>query len=744
MPENQSGKERLREITASIETGIKDLFQSDKYAAYLRTMSKFHNYSVNNVMLIHMQKPDATRVAGFNKWKDAFGRSVKKGEKGIKIIAPTPIKKKIEKEKIDPDTKLPLLDENGNAVTEETEIKIPMFKVVSVFDVSQTVGRPLPQLASDLAGNVENYDVFIEAVRRSSPVPVSIEPMTNSMDGFFSESDQRIALREEMSEVQTVSAAIHEIAHAILHNQKEQGEKYQTVEVFGLPALYVEERIDRDRLPDGLYCYDLRGSDDDPGIPAALEENVTVNRAASVITAEPVELPEEDFLPLGDTLNFTGEEKGVRDFYRDELPEKANLSRRTEEVQAESVSFAVCQYYGIETGENSFGYIASWSKDKELPELKASLETINRTSDRLITDIDSNFREICKERGIGTEKEESVAETVDEETAENAAVSPEEAAVSENTDPEAAIEPPVEETPSQTAADVGAVPDPSMSIEAMNAFGYTGADMLPLSKERALELLERDVTVYMLYDNNAEAMAFEPEDIRLYSGMFGVTREDWELVRDEIPPMKEAAPSIPTVDFERKFEKSPDDAFAIYQVKAGDEYGEYRFEGSEYLDKHGIVPEKSSYECVYAGELPEGNPTQQLDTLYRTFNTAHPEDFRGHSLSVSDIIAMKHEGVVSYHYVDSVGYKELPSFGGQENALKNAEMQLEDDPNMIDGIINNGQKQTDAVEVKKPERHEVRKPEKSERPSALAKLRKYQAEDRQTAARPKAAEKELI
>lgn len=139
MPENQSGKERLREITASIETGIKDLFQSDKYAAYLRTMSKFHNYSVNNVMLIHMQKPDATRVAGFNKWKDAFGRSVKKGEKGIKIIAPTPIKKKIEKEKIDPDTKLPLLDENGNAVTEETEIKIPMFKVVSVFDVSQRI-----------------------------------------------------------------------------------------------------------------------------------------------------------------------------------------------------------------------------------------------------------------------------------------------------------------------------------------------------------------------------------------------------------------------------------------------------------------------------------------------------------------------------------------------------------------------------------------------------------------------------
>lgn len=307
--EQKSSKDRLREITDSIEQGIKDLFESDKYRQYLRTMSRFHRYSVNNTLLIAMQRPDATHIAGFSNWRNQFGRHVRKGEKGIQIIAPTPYKKKIEEVKIDPATKAPLLDKDGNAIMEEIEIKIPRFRVVSVFDVSQTDGRPLPEIVSDLAGDVQHHDTFMEALYRSSPVPISIEPITPTTDGYFSLTDQSITIRAGMSEVQTVCASVHEIAHAKLHN----------------------------------YA------------------------VANTQSGESEEIPKKD--------------------------------QRTKEVEAESIAYAVCQYYGIETAENSFGYIAGWSKGKELSELRASLETINQTASELITDIDRHFMQLCEERG---------------------------------------------------------------------------------------------------------------------------------------------------------------------------------------------------------------------------------------------------------------------------------------------------------------------------------------------------------
>ena len=402
MAENtkQSNKERLKDITDSIERGIEELFQSDKYAEYLRTMSRFHKYSVNNTMLIYMQKPDATLVAGFNKWRDQFGRNVIKGEKGIKIIAPTPFKKKIEQEKRDPDTNLPMLDADGKVIVEEKEIKIPMFKPVTVFDVSQTDGKPLPQLASDLSGNVQNYEVFMEALRRSAPVPIEIIPIRDGSDGYFSLDNQKIAIRAGMSEVQTVSAVVHEIAHSKLHNQKKIEEpkeavKYQEVEIFDVPALFSNGRVTSADLPEGMYCYDLRGSDDDPGMPVAVENHVVVNHAGSLITVKPLELPENGRLMLTEDegLNFVGGEISAYRFFNEQQKD-----RNTEEVEAESISFAVCAYYGIATGENSFGYIAAWSKDKELKELRASLETINKTSSELISDIDRNYAEIMKER----------------------------------------------------------------------------------------------------------------------------------------------------------------------------------------------------------------------------------------------------------------------------------------------------------------------------------------------------------
>ena len=668
MAEKQTNKERLKDITDSIETGIKELFESDKYRQYLATMSRFHRYSVNNTMLIYMQCPDATHVAGFNKWRDQFGRNVKKGEKGIKIIAPTPFKKKIEQQKLDPDTKLPLRDENGDIITEEKTVQIPMYKPVVVFDVQQTAGKPLPELAANLTGDVQNYEVFMEALRRSAPVPIFFEKLAENTDGYFSVDKQRIVLREGMSEVQTVCAAVHEIAHSKLHNKDEIGEKYQAVELFGKPALFSNGRIDRDKLPEGLYVYDLRGSDYDPGMPVTLESHVTVNHAASVITAAPIELPEQGFLYLGeDGLNFTGGEQTVKEFWHAQYPEKAKLSRAAEEIQAESISFAVCAYYGIETGENSFGYLATWAKDRELTELRASLETINRTSSSLITDIDRHYAEICKERGLDKETESLAAQPVQEIA--------------------------VQEPEPVTAPDNGCVPDPAISVESMNAYGYTDSNMLPLTKERAL------------------------------------------------------------------FLSNPADSFAIYQLRDNDGTAQLRFMNAEYLEKKGLSAQKENYASVYAGDLDRRGDTQdRLNELYETFNIRRPEDFRGHSLSVSDIVALKQNGVVSCHYVDSRGFKALPDFLKPENYLKNTEMAMEDDYGMIDGVINNGPKQTVAeleeqaksgkpvslMELAQAARREQAQAARQEKkPSVLAKLCPPVNEPKKTA-RSKRAERELL
>ena len=825
MSEKQTNKERLKDITDSIEKGIQELFQSDKYAQYLRTMSRFHKYSVNNTMLIYMQRPDATLVAGFNKWRDQFERNVKKGEKGIKIIAPTPFKKKIEEQKLDPDTKQPMLDADGKVIMEEKEIKIPMFKPVTVFDVSQTDGKPLPQLASDLSGNVQNYEVFMEALRRSSPVPIDFKPLQDGSDGFFSLDSQSITIREGMSEVQTVSAVVHEIAHSKLHNEKNEpappnATKYQEIEIFDIPGLFSNGRIDAADIPEGLYRYDLRGSDYDPGDPVTVEERVVVNHAGSILTAKPLDIPEGGSLRLTEDegLNFVGGEITAYQFKAEQKKD-----RNTEEVEAESISFAVCAYYGIATGENSFGYIATWSKDKELKELRTSLETINKTSSELITDIDRNYAEIMKEREADLTITEPVMQTPTEEALylvddmvylhvqptdggwdyslydkeskklldggviETAAIeeSPvsslagavrtevfaiqgmtptsvafediailedlqaaqiantapieSEAPTTEAADPIDAIARSVQEEEPVQAPDNGYMPDPSMSIEAMNAYGYTDSDMLPLSKERALELFERDVPIYMLYDGNTEAMAFEAEDIVLFSGCFGITREDWDAIKDQIPPM-----DMETIRQKREqaFLESPGDTYAIYQLKRDDATTDLRFMNSDWLSKKGIEPQPENYDLIYTGALyPASSQIETLERLYQTFNIDHPADFTGHSLSVSDIVALKQNGVVSCHYVDSVGYKELPSFIQSGNYLKNAEMQMEDDYGMIDGIVNNGPRQTEPPAKPAPEKQADTK---SKKPSVLAKLRQYQEEDRKATTMHRSAERDLI
>ena len=733
MPEKPGkNREQLKEITDRIEAGIRDIFESgdmEKYRNYLRTMSRFHNYSLNNQALIHLQRPDATLVAGYNRWRDKFSRHVLRGEKGITIIAPTPYKKKIEQEKLDPDTKLPILDADGKIVTEEKEIEIPMFRPVKVFDYAQTDGKPLPERVAspvaNLTGSVENYEAFMEALRRSSPVPVEFKPLSADMDGYFSPKSQSITLREGMSEVQTVSAAVHEIAHAKLHN-------------YGLQ----------------------------------------------------------------------------------QAAERKAKSRNTEEVEAESISFMVCAYFGIETGANSFGYVATWSKNAELPEFRASLDTIGKTANGIITDVEKHFAEVCKERGIELPKDTeyelvtippsrtdalafaadyaaflrrdlNVPDSADRPTAEAVAdrlLAGEDAELRKELEdfvkladeigiddgshgllerfnglfrqewrakeePQPKIEtetPNVEdELPPLPELEQGyPMPDTGIGFSEMYQYGYTdGNAMLPLTKERAMELFMQDVPVFLLYGDNTEAMALDAEDISSHTGVFGVEREEWDAVRGVVTLSEQ-------VDTEKLFLENPQDAFLIYQIRRGGELDAYRFMNYDYLQSKGVTPERGGYDAIYTGGFMDyGNARTNLDMIYQRFNVDHPADFKGHSLSVSDIVALKQNGVVSCHYVDSIGFRELPNFLKPENYLKNAEMLLEDDYGMIDGIINNGPKQPTVADLEAQVKAgfsisltelAAASHREQKKPSVLEKLREKTPEQAKNKTAPKrSAEREL-
>ena len=775
MAENKpTNRERLREITDGIEQGIKELFESEKYMRYLSVMSRFHRYSVNNTMLIYMQKPDATLVAGYNKWKDQFERHVKKGEHGITIIAPTPYKKKIEEQKLDPDTKAPILDKDGKIITEEKEIEIPMFRPVKVFDVSQTDGKPLPELASSLSGNVPNYEAFMEALRRSAPVPITFEAMAADTDGYFSADHQKIAVRQGMSEVQTVSATVHEIAHSKLHNQKKiqiaNDEKYQEIELFDNPGLFSNGRIARDNLPEGVYCYDLRGSDYDPGEPVCVEERVVVNHAGSVLLTEPLELAEDGRLMLTEEkgLNFTGGFSTLTQFLQEQKKD-----RHTEEVEAESISYAVCKYFGIETGENSFGYIASWSQGKELKELRASLETINKTSGTLISDIERHYKEICKERGIDPNaKKEPEMAVLDAEANQQEAlfliddatylhIQPcdsgwdytlyDAASMKEldggqldmpelsrmkavlqicddngldrdsvkyaplsmiETLQEAAYQQMQAEASQMTASsqlpeaqgqalDEYPTPDEQVSTPDMQEYGYSYDGMLPVTRERALELDAAGLTVYVLHEDNTESMVFDPQEIMDHGGLFGVDREEWE----KSPQFHEKVMERQEHQQEREqaFLSQNRDCFAIYQVSRDDPQN-VRFMNLDWLKSHNISIDRSNYDLIYTAPLREsGTVPEQLEKLYQQFNLEKPVDFHSPSMSVSDIVAIRQDGKVSCHYCDSVGFTQILGFL-PENPLKNAEMMLEDDYGMIDGIINNGAKEPTVAELEQQAR----------------------------------------
>ena len=446
--------EKLKEITDRLEQGIAELFDSERYREYLKVMSKFHNYSFRNTVLIAMQKPDASLVAGFSAWKNNFERNVMKGQKGIKIIAPSPYKIKQEMQKIDPHTQKPVIGKDGKPVTEEKEVTIPAYKVVSVFDVSQTEGKELPDIAVDeLTGDVDRYKDFFAALEKTSPVPIAFENIEGGSHGYYHLEDKRIAINEGMSELQTLKTAIHEIAHAKLHD------------------------------------IDLNAPKD----------------------------------------------------------EQPRVDRRTREVEAESVAYTVCQHYGLDTSDYSFGYVAGWSSGRELDELKSSLETIRSTAAEIINSIDEHLQEIQKER----------------------------------------------------------------------------------DKEQA----QKGTTIE----------AAEPDK----------------------------------------------DTFSIYQLKRGDETRDFLFEPYDRLAATGHTAEQTNYDLIYTAELTPGT---SLEDIYTRFNIDHPKDFKGHSLSVSDVVVLHQNGQDTAHYVDSSGYRQVPEFlqpPEKENPLKHVEDTIEQNDNNFDGIINN-------------------------------------------------------
>ena len=798
MADNQTEKQKVQELTDKLERGLTELFNSESYKNYLSTMSKFHNYSFNNTLLIAMQKPEASLVAGYKAWQKNFDRHVNKGEKAIRILAPAPYKIKEERDKIDPVTQEIMLDRDGNPQKEEVEITIPAFRAVSVFDVSQTDGKPIPELeAKELLSDVEGYQDMIHAVEAVSPVPIEMEEIAGESKGYFDREARRIAVQENMSESQTLKTMIHEVAHSMLHNKE----------------------VEQD--------------------------------------------------------------------------EQARKDRNTKEVEAESIAYTVCQHFGVDTSEYSFGYIAGWSSGRDTKELKSSMDTIRRTASELITGIEEQLEEIRRDREVSQEQTKEsilliqnddlsefslldvygmdrqelmqalsamaeddklsipayleskgawVTEIGNQDTREYGAyhldvryntdteelvdmkerkaiydkamepinandvivkfvsafeseweilkitnLSREDvgnllkdmAALDENAwdgdylayltghgaeitllasstgvntdildlwdfeyDFDAGLTDAVELSAMQQAehiihrlehgqpafsddernlivnyafklgdmektrelaehiyaqeiegnqdvalvmidaqAEIDALPDTMVGISEMQEYGYTWNEMLPLTKERALELFDHDLPVYLLHEDGSESTVNDRKQITEHEGMFGIEKGDWQNER-KLRLMQEQLEDS-DANREAQLLYGNTDKYGIYQLKDNPELDKFRFEGTGSLKRMGVTKDNfdavlpENYKLVYLGELSEMQGRTQSETLeaiYTKFNIDHPADYKAHSLSVSDIVVLHENGENSAHFVDSFGFTELPKFmltlEGKENEIE--------------------------------------------------------------------------
>ena len=799
MADNNTEKQRVQELTNKLEQGLQDLFNSDSYRNYLSTMSKFHNYSFNNTLLIAMQKPDATLVAGYKAWQKNFERHVNKGEKAIRILAPAPYKIKEERDKIDPVTQELLLDKDGNPQKEEVEVTIPAFRAVSVFDLSQTDGKPIPELAAhELLSDVEGYQDMIRAVEAISPVPIELEEIAGDSKGYYDREAKRIAVQENMSESQTLKTMIHEVAHSKLHSKE----------------------VEQD--------------------------------------------------------------------------EQKRKDRNTKEVEAESVAYTVCQHFGIDTSDYSFGYIAGWSSGRDTKELRSSMDTIRRTASELITGIEEQLQELQRDREVSQEQTkesilliqntdlsefslfdvygmdrpelmQALSEMTDDDKLSIQAYLESRGAwtteignqdsreygeyhldVRYNTDTDElidmkerkavydkAMEPinaddvvvkfasafesewevlkitnmtrndvekmlndmasldekewdgnylsymekqgaeitllasnskglngnlpdfwdyeydfdaglsDVEELSAMqqaehiinrlehgqpafsddernlivnyayklgnvektrelaehiyaqevdgnqdvalamidAEAEIDALPDSMVGVSEMQEYGYTWNEMLPLTQERALELFDGDLPVYLLHTDGSETTVSDRKQITEHDGMCGIEKEDWMNERKIQMMQEELAESDSNREAQLLYGNT--DKYGIYQLKDDPELDKFRFTGTESLKRMGITKDNfdavlpENYKLVYMGELAElqgQTQSETLEAIYTKFNIDHPADYKAHSLSVSDIVVLHEDGENSAHFVDSFGFTELPKFmltlEGKENEIQ--------------------------------------------------------------------------
>ena len=799
MAENNTEKQRVQELTDKLEQGLQDLFNSDSYRNYLATMSKFHNYSFNNTLLIAMQKPDATLVAGYKAWQKNFERHVNKGEKAIRILAPAPYKIKEEGDKIDPVTQELLLDKDGNPQKEEVEITIPAFRAVSVFDVAQTDGKPIPELAAkELLSDVEEYQDMIRAVEAISPVPIELEEIAGDSKGYYDREAKRIAVQENMSESQTLKTMIHEVAHSKLHSKE----------------------VEQD--------------------------------------------------------------------------EQMKKDRNTKEVEAESIAYTVCQHFGVDTSDYSFGYIAGWSSGRDTKELRASMDTIRRTASELITGIEEQLQELQRNREVSQEQTkesilliqntdlsefslldvygmdrpelmQALSEMTDDDKLSIQAYLESRGAwtteignqdsreygeyhldVRYNTDTDElidmkerkavydkAMEPinvddvvvkfasafesewevlkitnmlredvgkilkdmaaldenewdgnylsymekqgaeimllassskglngnmpdfwdyeydfdagltdveklsvmqqaehiinrlehgqpafsddernlivnyayklgNVEKTRElaehiyaqevdgnqdvalamiDAQAEIDALPDSMISISEMQEYGYTWNEMFPLTQERAIELFDHDLPVYLLHTDGSETTVSDRKQIEKHDGMCGIEKGDW-LNERKLQMMQE---EITESDSNREAQLlyGNTDKYGIYQLNDDPKLDKFRFEGTESLKRMGITKDNfdavspENYKLVYMGELAElqgQTQSETLEAIYTKFNIDHPADYKAHSLSVSDIVVLHEDGENSAHFVASFGFTELSKFmltlEGKENEIQ--------------------------------------------------------------------------
>ena len=799
MADNLTEKQKVQELTDKLERGLTELFNSDSYKNYLSTMSKFHNYSFNNTLLIAMQKPEASLVAGYKAWQKNFDRHVNKGEKAIRILAPAPYKIKEERDKIDPVTQELLLDKDGNPQKEEVEITIPAFRAVSVFDVAQTDGKPIPELAAkELLSDVEGYQDMIRAVEAISPVPIELEEIAGDSKGYYDREAKRIAVQENMSESQTLKTMIHEVAHSKLHSKE----------------------VEQD--------------------------------------------------------------------------EQMKKDRNTKEVEAESIAYTVCQHFGIDTSDYSFGYIAGWSSGRDTKELRSSMDTIRRTASELITGIEEQLQELQRNREVSQEQtKESIlliqntdlsefslldvygmdrpelmqvlSEMTDDDKLSIQAYLESRGAwtteignqdsreygeyhldVRYNTDTDElidmkerkavydkAMEPinaddvvvkfasifesewevlkitnmlrddigkmlkdmasldekewdgnylsymekqgaeitllassskelngnmpdfwdyeydfdagltdaeelsvmqqaehiinrlehgqpafsddernlivnyayklsNVEKTRElaehiyaqevdgnqdvalamvDAQAEIDALPDSMVGISEMQEYGYTWNEMLPLTQERALELFDHDLPVYLLHTDGSETTVSDRKQIIEHDGMCGIEKENWQNERKLLMMQEELSESDSNREAQLLYGNT--DKYGIYQLKDNPELDKLRFEGTESLKRMGITKDNfdavlpENYKLVYLGELSElqgQTQSETLEAIYTKFNIDHPADYKAHFLSVSDIVVLHENGENSAHFVDSFGFTELPKFmltlEGKENEIE--------------------------------------------------------------------------